>query len=152
MFRHRIFSMIVLFGMLISQSVPRAMAAGCDSAQFVSDLTFPDGSSVAPGAAFTKTWRLQNNGTCAWDTSYSLVWTGGDDLLWDRMNAISFGALDFLKTLSSHPKLKASRDNRWEFLGLVNERLSLARLALEQQLADLRQNRPQVRRRRRLLP
>ena len=27
----------------------------------------------------------------------------------------------FLKTLSSHPKLKASRDNRWDYLGLVNE-------------------------------
>ena len=32
-----------------------------------------------------------------------------------------FGALDFLKTISSHPELKASRDNRWEYLGLVNE-------------------------------
>ena len=50
-----------------------------------------------------------------------IVWTGGDDRLWDRMNSVSFGALDFLKTLSSHPKLKASRDNRWEYLGLVNE-------------------------------
>jgi photosystem II stability/assembly factor-like uncharacterized protein len=78
MFRHKILSMVILFGMLISQSVPRAMAAGCDSAQFVSDLTVPDGSSVAPGAAFTKSWRLLNNGTCTWDTSYSLVWAGGD--------------------------------------------------------------------------
>jgi hypothetical protein len=50
-----------------------------------------------------------------------IVWTGGNDRLWDKMNSISFGALDFLKTLSSHPKLKASRDNRWEYLGLVNE-------------------------------
>src|SRR5215475_12934956 len=50
-----------------------------------------------------------------------IVWTGGNDRLWDKMNAISFGALDFLKTLSSHPALKASRDNRWEYLGLVNE-------------------------------
>src|SRR5262249_24376077 len=50
-----------------------------------------------------------------------IVWTGGNDRLWDRMNSVSLGALDFLKTLSSHPKLKASRDNRWEYLGLVNE-------------------------------
>jgi photosystem II stability/assembly factor-like uncharacterized protein len=78
MFRHRLLSMLILFGMLISQSVPRVMAAGCDSAQFVSDLTIPDGSSVAPGAAFTKTWRLLNNGTCTWDTSYTLVSAGGD--------------------------------------------------------------------------
>ncbi len=50
-----------------------------------------------------------------------IVWTGGDDRLWDQMNSISFGALDFLKTLSSYPGLKASRDNRWKWLGLVNE-------------------------------
>ena len=33
----------------------------------------------------------------------------------------SFGALDFLKTLSSHPNLGYSRDDRWKELGLVNE-------------------------------
>lgn len=49
------------------------------------------------------------------------VWTGGDDRLWDKLTISSFGALDFLKTLSSHPKLKFSRDNRWSYLGLVNE-------------------------------
>src|SRR5258708_734111 len=50
-----------------------------------------------------------------------LVWTGGDDLLWDSLTTTSFGALDFLKTLSSHPKLRFSRDSRWRYLGLVNE-------------------------------
>ena len=50
-----------------------------------------------------------------------LLWTGGNDVLWDKLSASSFGALDFLKTLSSHPKLKFSRDNRWNYLGLVNE-------------------------------
>jgi photosystem II stability/assembly factor-like uncharacterized protein len=80
MFRQRILGMVILVVMLVSQSVPRAMAAGCDSAQFVSDLTIPDGSSFAPGSAFTKTWRLLNNGTCTWDTSYSLVWSGGDQM------------------------------------------------------------------------
>ena len=29
--------------------------------------------------------------------------------------------VDFLKTFSSHPGLKFSRDNRWNYLGLVNE-------------------------------
>jgi hypothetical protein len=50
-----------------------------------------------------------------------LVWTGGNDRLWDLLSVQSFGALDFLKTLSSHAGLKASRANRWEYLGLVNE-------------------------------
>jgi hypothetical protein len=50
-----------------------------------------------------------------------LVWTGGDDRFWDLMATASAGNLDFLKTLSSYPGLKASRDNRWNYLGLVNE-------------------------------
>ena len=81
MFGKKFLSMVLLAGMLISQSVPKALAATyCDQAQFVSDLTVPDGSSFAPGATFTKTWRLMNTGTCTWATSYSLVWTGGDSL------------------------------------------------------------------------
>ncbi len=73
--------MVLLAGMLFGQSVPRARAAAlCDHAQFVSDLTAPDGASFAPGAAFTKTWRLSNIGACTWTTSYSLVFAGGDQM------------------------------------------------------------------------
>ena len=51
-----------------------------------------------------------------------LVWTGGNDRFWDGISATSFGTLDFLKTLSSHPSIKDySRDNRFRYLGLVNE-------------------------------
>src|SRR5581483_1797349 len=50
-----------------------------------------------------------------------IVWTGGNDWFWDQLSKNSVGGLDFLKTLSSYPGLKASRDNRWYYLGLVNE-------------------------------
>jgi hypothetical protein len=50
-----------------------------------------------------------------------IVWTGGNDRFWDGISKTSFGTLDFLKTLSSHKSLKFSRDNRWHYLGLVNE-------------------------------
>src|SRR5215472_14243266 len=50
-----------------------------------------------------------------------IVWTGGDDRLWDEVTNLTFGAFDLLKTLSSHPSLKYSRDNRWNYLGLANE-------------------------------
>lgn len=50
-----------------------------------------------------------------------IVWTAGNDRLWDKMSLASVGALDFVKTLSSHPSLKYNRDNRWDVLGLVNE-------------------------------
>jgi hypothetical protein len=50
-----------------------------------------------------------------------IVWTGGNDRLWDILANKTVGNLDFLKTLSNHPSLKYSRDNRWRYLGLVNE-------------------------------
>jgi hypothetical protein len=50
-----------------------------------------------------------------------IVWTAGNDHMWDLLTKTSVGNLDFLKTISSYPGLKASRDNRWEYLGLVNE-------------------------------
>src|SRR5262249_55094291 len=50
-----------------------------------------------------------------------IVWTGGNDHLWDKLTVTSVGALDLLKVVSNHPSLKFSRDNRWNYLGLVNE-------------------------------
>jgi len=45
-------------------------------ARFVSE-TIPDGTYIPPGAAFTKTWTLQNIGACTWTTDYNLVFTSG---------------------------------------------------------------------------
>ncbi len=50
-----------------------------------------------------------------------IVWTGGDDTLWDTLTKLTYGSFDLLKILSSRPGLKAGRDNRWSWLGLVNE-------------------------------
>lgn len=47
------------------------------NAQFIADVTIPDGTTVAPGTAFVKTWRVRNNGTCAWDNTFQLVFAGG---------------------------------------------------------------------------
>ncbi|HJR80724.1 MAG TPA: NBR1-Ig-like domain-containing protein [Anaerolineales bacterium] len=52
----------------------------CDRAQFIDDVTVPDGTVFAPGATFTKTWRLKNVGTCAWSTSYQLVFSSGEQM------------------------------------------------------------------------
>ena len=50
-----------------------------------------------------------------------MVWTGGNDLFWDRLSNDTFGQFDLLKTLSSHPELPAQRSSRFEYLGLINE-------------------------------
>src|SRR5215471_1118285 len=67
-----------------------------------------------------------------------MVWTAGDDRLWDVLTVSSIGTFDLLKTISSHPQVpytdphaKAGdppkylygygRHNRFAYLGLVNE-------------------------------
>ena len=67
-----------------------------------------------------------------------LVWTGGNDRLWDRLTRDSLGTFDLLKTVSSHPRSPYKDDhakpgdppkylygygrhNRFQYLGLVNE-------------------------------
>jgi hypothetical protein len=60
---------------------PRPVAAvSCDVAQFIADVTIPDGTSLTPGATYLKTWRLMNAGTCTWTASYSAVFSGGDQM------------------------------------------------------------------------
>jgi len=67
-----------------------------------------------------------------------LLWTGGNDRLWDRLAVDSFGTFDLLKTISSHPPVQYNdphakpggqptylytygRHNRFKYLGLINE-------------------------------
>ena len=53
--------------------VPTRAATPCDRASFVKDVTYPDGSELPPGTEYIKTWRLKNNGSCTWNSSYDLV-------------------------------------------------------------------------------
>jgi hypothetical protein len=50
-----------------------------------------------------------------------ILWTGGDDKMWDTLTVTSAGTLDFLKTISSYTGMPAQRATRWSYLGLVNE-------------------------------
>ena len=63
----------------VPTSVP-VVVSSCNGAAYVSDVTIPDKTVEAPGATFVKTWALQNTGTCTWDTSYKLVFAGGDQM------------------------------------------------------------------------
>ena len=55
-----------------------AATRSCYSMAFVSDVTIPDNTAVTPGQTFTKTWRVSNNGSCAWDAGFKFAFTGGD--------------------------------------------------------------------------
>jgi hypothetical protein len=49
----------------------------CNNSVFVSDVTIPDGTAIAPGASFIKTWSIRNTGTCDWSTAYGLAFFSG---------------------------------------------------------------------------
>ncbi len=53
----------------------------CDLAQFVADVSVPDGTNFKPLETFTKTWRLKNVGSCTWTTQYALVFVSGEAML-----------------------------------------------------------------------
>jgi len=67
-------------GTAISTPIPTSAGPSGDRAIFVADVTIPDGTVIAPGAAFTKTWRIQNAGTSTWTTSYSLAFASGEQM------------------------------------------------------------------------
>lgn len=60
---------------------PEPVIEACtDRIAFIMDVTIPDDSEIEAGAAFTKTWRLRNDGTCTWEPSYDLVFHHGDHM------------------------------------------------------------------------
>jgi next-to-BRCA1 protein 1 len=57
--------------------LPPTPTAYCvNDAQFMEDLTLPDGTQVLPGAALDKRWLVLNRGECAWGPDYRLVQIG----------------------------------------------------------------------------
>ncbi len=53
-------------------------ASTCDNSVYLSDVTIPDGTTIAPNQAFTKTWKVSNTGTCTWSATYQIILISGD--------------------------------------------------------------------------
>lgn len=51
-----------------------------NKAAFVEDVTIPDDTQVSGGQEFKKVWRLRNDGTCTWNTAYSLIFSDGNQM------------------------------------------------------------------------
>jgi hypothetical protein len=58
---------------------PSALGSGCNNLYFIRDVTIPAGTILKPGENFTKTWKVQNIGTCPWMYQYRLVLVSGDE-------------------------------------------------------------------------
>lgn len=51
-----------------------------NAAEFVADLTVPDGAQYLPGQTLVKKWSMKNSGSCDWGPGYRLVFISGEPL------------------------------------------------------------------------
>ena len=49
-----------------------------NNAAFIADVTVPDGTAFQPNQQFNKIWRVENVGSCTWNSKYQLVSIGGE--------------------------------------------------------------------------
>lgn len=61
----------------LDPSAPTPTPSCRDSAAFVEDVTIPDNTNLEKGESFTKTWKLENSGTCDW-IGYTVVFDSGE--------------------------------------------------------------------------
>ena len=60
---------------------PTETTPPCDfDADFVTDVTIPDDTQLESSAAFTKTWRMRNTGTCVWGPGTLWSFESGDKM------------------------------------------------------------------------
>ncbi|MCC6905064.1 MAG: hypothetical protein IT326_04415, partial [Anaerolineae bacterium] len=50
------------------------------NASFVTDVNVPDGTVIAPGQQFDKTWRMKSEGCAAWPSGTQLTFVRGDQM------------------------------------------------------------------------
>jgi hypothetical protein len=63
-----------------SPTAPAAETPCTNSLRFIEDINFPDGTIVRPGEKIEKSWRVENNGSCSWDSRYRMRLVEGDRL------------------------------------------------------------------------
>lgn len=89
----------------------------CDRAKLVSDVNYPDGTDVLPGTTFVKIWRLRNDGSCTWNSSYALVFVSGDAMGGPAAQQLTTGTvapgqeIDISVTLKAPENPKVYRGN-----------------------------------------
>lgn len=90
---------------------------------FVADITIPDGSLMNPGSSITKTWRIRNNGDCAWTEDFEWLQTDAPGYLLaaspatiNLPNSVPPGAtLDISMTLTLDPSAELGTAYRPRF-------------------------------------
>ena len=91
-------------------------AVGCNNAAFVEDVTISDKTKIAPGATFTKTWRIKNTGTCTWNGNFKFTFVSGQlfgsDTTKIRRNVAPGATTDFSLSMTA-PTTAGTYSSSW---------------------------------------
>jgi len=97
----------------------------CNMAQYVRDVTVPDGTGFNAGQKFTKTWRVKNVGSCTWNTGYKVIYSGGADIGTSREVPLTVTVLPGDETDISvnmvSPNLAGVYNSYWQFQSQDNQ-------------------------------
>jgi len=91
-------------------------ASGCDNAAYVRDVTIADGTELAPGETFAKTWEFLNTGSCDWSSSYSIAFVSGDAMDGSETRirqVVSVGDHSGVSVLLTAPKDEGTYKGYW---------------------------------------
>jgi hypothetical protein len=69
---------LILPATSIVGGTPGSTLVGCDNATYVSETVPNTGEQFRPGVNFSKSWTLQNTGTCPWINSFVFGFVSGD--------------------------------------------------------------------------
>lgn len=79
-----------------------------DRAVLVEDVTYPDNTLLTAGEKFTKTWKLQNTGDCAW-SGYTVGFVSGDRM--EAPNTVPVPATEAKSTVDVSVELVAPAED-----------------------------------------
>lgn len=95
---------------------PVGATASCYGLSFVSDVTIPDNTPVTAGQAFTKTWKVKNAGSCAWDAGFKFTFTGGEQMggaTYNLPSSVAAGAVTDISVAMTAPNKTGTLRGNW---------------------------------------
>jgi hypothetical protein len=101
---------------LATQSTGGGTSASCYGMTYVSDVTIPDNTAVNPGQNFTKTWKIQNSGTCAWEAGFKFAYSSGNAMggtTYTFPSAVAAGAVVEVSVPMTAPTTAGKAQGNW---------------------------------------
>ena len=101
-------------------ATPLAGRTCTNNSAFVTDVTVPDGTTLAPGQTFNKVWRVRNTGTCTWGAADTLVFAKGEAMTINQVvpvTATAPGATADLLVAMTAPTTPGTHTGLWRMKG-----------------------------------